>query len=497
MRVFHGSESFLDFLKKQILHAATAALLALLLADIAAAQRSPFDGLRWADSVPEVKIEQEWYRVDSIAGHDCVEILEYCERTYGRKARKRFAEDLIDVMAGLGTEVGDTVDVVAIDLDSNEKVPFTGLKVTREKRQAIRMSLRAGSRENVERAAPAPELASTAAIADLREFGELLARESSYLFLHGDLTVRALAEFEEALGKRDSISMQDYSLELTRILGFIGDRHSKIYPPEGVAQAYDDAYLPFALAPLGERAIAVVRAADSTYAPYDSDFPFLVKVDGRPLSEWVDDCELRGRFAPPEAKWYRALSLLPNMGRSYYIAGRERPKRTKLTFSNGGEESEREVELAPAEVRWRPMDNTSIDEHADAAAIDSLFRMVEGDIGYIRIPSMWDEEEQPGFFRAIPERMREFRGTRALIIDIRHNGGGVRHLLMRMSPYFIGPDASPWVGNVAHVRLATPVAPGVEIGGMDGRFLYQRSSDALDSADRESIDAFAENFEAR
>jgi C-terminal processing protease CtpA/Prc len=126
-----------------------------------------------------------------------------------------------------------------------------------------------------------------------------------------------------------------------------------------------------------------------------------------------------------------------------------------------------------------------------------IAQKLKGNVGYLRVPEMWSRDKNPAFFEALHEGMEDFAKSRALIIDLRHNGGGVRDVLIDLAPYFMAPDAKPWVANVARVRITEPHPEDEPVSGMSGRYLLPRGSVAYDDADRASIDEFLKGFKAK
>lgn len=70
---------------------------------------APFTDVRWGEDTPVVEIDGEWNRLFSIDGIATGDIIAYCKRTYPNKWQKRFAEDLVEVLTGMGHPPGSIV----------------------------------------------------------------------------------------------------------------------------------------------------------------------------------------------------------------------------------------------------------------------------------------------------------------------------------------------------------------------------------------------------
>lgn len=117
--------------------------------DVEYPKRSPFDAIRWKEDKPEVRLGDEWFRLDSIDGVTAGEIVEYCDWAYFQKSRKRFEEDLVEVLTRMGHEPGDTVTLVVSPLDTDEPITLENVPMSEEKRWMIKNAARLRE-ENIE-----------------------------------------------------------------------------------------------------------------------------------------------------------------------------------------------------------------------------------------------------------------------------------------------------------------------------------------------------------
>ena len=121
--------------------------LVLVCLSSATAQRyeklAPFDGLRWNGDVPEVQVGSTWYELVSIDGTSQAEILASCKKTWRRVWRKRFNEDLVEVLSRMGSPPGTTVDLGVRYLSGGAVKTLKGVAMTAERRQALHAQRRA------------------------------------------------------------------------------------------------------------------------------------------------------------------------------------------------------------------------------------------------------------------------------------------------------------------------------------------------------------------
>ncbi|MEX2168374.1 MAG: redoxin family protein [Pirellulales bacterium] len=103
-------------------------------------KKSPFAGVRWQDSQPEVKVGEEWFKLVSLNELPASEIVAFSRRTFGSEWRKRFEEDLVELLTLMGHPPQDEVTLVVQSLTSSETWVREGVAMTEANRQAIRVS---------------------------------------------------------------------------------------------------------------------------------------------------------------------------------------------------------------------------------------------------------------------------------------------------------------------------------------------------------------------
>ena len=66
------------------------------------ARVAPYSGVRWENEQPIVRVQDKWSELVSINGIPIDQVLEFANKEYGEKARKRIAEDLVQVLSTMG-----------------------------------------------------------------------------------------------------------------------------------------------------------------------------------------------------------------------------------------------------------------------------------------------------------------------------------------------------------------------------------------------------------
>ena len=107
---------------------------------------SPFEGLHWDGRTPVVLVRGTWYRPVQIGATPIEKVLDYCEREFGERAKKRFREDLIQVLDGVGARpTSDRIDLVLAEVDTGKRVVLRNVRMTRANRAQLRRGAIAGA----------------------------------------------------------------------------------------------------------------------------------------------------------------------------------------------------------------------------------------------------------------------------------------------------------------------------------------------------------------
>jgi CubicO group peptidase (beta-lactamase class C family) len=109
-------------------------------------RKSPFAGVRWQQSQPEVQIGGEWVKLVSLDDVSAAEIVTFSQQTYGSKWQKRFEEDLVELLTRMGHPPQDTVKLVVQSLASSETQTFQDVPMTEANRRVIFDAARARER---------------------------------------------------------------------------------------------------------------------------------------------------------------------------------------------------------------------------------------------------------------------------------------------------------------------------------------------------------------
>lgn len=103
------------------------------------AKVAPYTGIRWEQDTPIVCVNGQWQALVSINEIPIARIMEFANKEYRGKAQKRFAEDLVEVMAKMGYQPDWKV---TLELRSEDgQVEKSQVLMTKEKRELVRKSL--------------------------------------------------------------------------------------------------------------------------------------------------------------------------------------------------------------------------------------------------------------------------------------------------------------------------------------------------------------------
>ncbi len=448
-------------------------------------QASPFTAVKWHGEEPLVEIEGIWYRLLAINTLSSKQIISFCKEEYSNKWQKRFAEDLVEVLIAM-KEKPDVKVQLKLEKDGSVK------NVMGEMTYANRQEVAKKHRALMNRIKSLIKIDRTAAIEDLSQLKSILETESSYLNLSGFDYQKGLGNIEMSIG--DSIRIQDFGFAIQKLIGELGDRHASVLGFWEINKHY----LPFAVAPYQDKVIAVMRDSISGgFDTYLDNFRYLKSIGDVPIDEFLKRITVRNKHAPSDARFTKSVTNLRYLDFQYDKLGILKTDSVLFTFTDGEKNKILKLPLSLKRISWYDVsryDYSKMRSSFKEKEYAWLFERKAKNIAYIRLPQMLSEDDHPKLFEMITYKMEEFHNTTALVIDIRHNGGGTRELLMKLAPYFISPDAEPWVANVAKIRNNQHLSEDIE--SMQSRYLFNYNSDHLTNVDRASIDSFMKNFKA-
>lgn len=443
-------------------------LAALLITPASAAQNyaklSPFEAVRFDRWSPLVQLDGRWYRLTSIADVPAGQIITFCRETYGINAKKRFTEDLVQVMGEMGHTLTDTVSLTVENIVTGQTIEFANVPMTRENRQRIWQA-------NRETARRAIRLTRDAALEDLQTLDGALKDQYSYLELRGFDYAGALDALREALP--ESIEATTLGIELQKFLSKFGDGHTRV---QDVTAMLPAGWLPCALAWSGDRIVAWNPISGMLL---DDDAPFLTSIDDVEIDRWLDAAGTIIADGSPALQRSGGLSRLSHVS---WLRGElelSDADDVKLTLADADGANVTSLTL--------PIESESVTWGRDPR---TRYERLEDNIGLITIPS-FSSDLDPQHVETCMDAMDRSRQTCGLIIDVRGNGGGGRRALYYLLPYFLGETEPPMVVNVAAYRLSDQFSDD----HLGNRYLHRPEALHWTDGERQAIARIAPTFE--
>lgn len=340
------------------------------------------------------------------------------------------------------------------------------------------------------------------ALEDLDEFKILMEEQSSYYQVSNFDFAKPYKEIERTILSKDSISIHFLAFEYEKIIAETIDRHTGIEIEDFDEDAYPifNLHFPFLLAPLNGKAVALINKPKGEYEYYSAKYPYLQSINGININEFIDKYAYTKKHTPAQAKLNEGLrAIVGDIGELFFKQGESEIKKVSLTLTDGQKTKKIVLPLTNEPKMWidigalwisRKYSDFRKDKNFDLSKLD---KWITESIAYLAIPMMIGYEKNPNLEAYLKATMEKYRGAKALIVDIRSNGGGTREILKTLSGYFVQPEQSPWVANVAYVR--TDQFLDEDIASMQARYLYNYNSEFISDKDREAIDIFNKNYE--
>lgn len=434
---------------------------------------SPFSRVSCQGDVATVTYNGRPMQLVALNGVPTKRILDHCKQRYGPRWEKRFAEDLVQVLSSMGQKVGNTCSLVLKDA-AGKVVKVEQAKMTRELRQQVWRARQEQSRS----ATPAP-FSRVVASATLKKMKRAMEDRWAYFRAsESDFDSHfAAAEKQVSNGRFDGVQgLERFRATLETLIGHGIDGHARVEVP-GVPS--DRRFLPFLIRPLGDRFVAFKPDRSGFLAP---GTPYITHLGGE-SGEMVSIESIVERLAPfspsgsPQYRKHQALRLIRRVDRVQVLLGLELGDRLRVILQ---QEDKTALPRTPVTI---PV--------ADQFPTFGSFprkptRLITGDIGYLRIPSMDDQA-----VAEIRNWMPRFRKTNGLIIDVRGNGGGRRTPLLAIAGFLIGPEEPPVVVNAAKFRRHQDFPEN----HLANRFLFAATADHWSQAERATIARFQKRFQ--
>lgn len=437
---------------------------------------SPFSRVSCREDSATVTYNGVALQLVSLNGLPIKQILDYCKKTYGGRWEKRFAEDLVEVLVGMGQEVGTTCSLVLEDA-TGKVIKVANARMTRELRQAVWRARQGQPRSAV----PVP-FNRAVALSTLEKLKRTMKERWAY-FQAGETGFDgqfAAAERQAASGHFDGAKgLVRFQVTVARLIGSGIDGHARI-EVAGLAPL-ESRHLPFLVRPLDDRYVAFKPDRSGFLEP---DSPYITHLGGEAGTMFSIDSlvERLAPFSPNGSLQYRkhqALRLLRRLDLVETLLDIELGDRLRVAL-------QQEVKATPPGSPRLLSASGQFPTYGSFPRHPS--RLIDGRIGYLRIASMNEQA-----VAEIREWMPRFRDSAGLIVDVRGNGGGRRTSLLALADFLVGPEEPPVVVNAAKYRLHSDLPQN----HLANRFLFPVSSAHWNQVQRDAIARFERTFRPR
>ncbi len=338
------------------------------------------------------------------------------------------------------------------------------------------------------------QLTKSAIAEDIAFLDEALKTQSSYQGLNGFDYQTTFQEYLASI-HTETVAQHDFGLFLRETIGKIGDRHAYV---KGF-KLPNSLFLPFVVAPLDGQVVGVHYVREERkYELLHPNFPYLKAINGTPVQAFLKAILPEDSQAPSEAYHAYAVKRLKYMEKNYATLQLPLPAIFEFTFTNHTSDTIVRLPLERERRKYRTWDERfqayfgqEKEELNDAALCEKFFQIDENNVAYARWSDMVKPKDAPVFYEAFRDFMQAAISSKALIIDIRNNGGGTRHLIFELAKYLVHPEAIHVV-NIAQQRTKLPLDEDYKVS-LNHRFLYALSD--LDTREQASVKALMKGFQ--
>ncbi len=307
---------------------------------------------------------------------------------------------------------------------------------------------------------------------DLNQLLSILEQQHSYFLRNQNSFLRALAALRVRL--ENGCTRGELTTEVSLLLHTLADGHCRIHPDQ-FARSQLGSKLPFVMQLVGQRFVAM----SDEQTLLRSGFPFLKSLDGILLETWLEAAKMMATAGGLQAQHLRSGKALVWLGFFRQKLGLADTKTLLVELeAESGETITIEIPVVDTVLEFPKPDKP-------------VQQILESNIGYLCLQQMQDSSE---FLDSLIPAMQALRDTQGLIIDVRGNGGGTRHALRVLFPFFLAPDDAPHVYTVAALRIPEGEARDDPEGYLADRFLYPLTSSIWSESEQVFMKAFAAQF---
>ncbi len=315
------------------------------------------------------------------------------------------------------------------------------------------------------------------ATADLDQLEEYLIRYASYLHLNDINYSRHLDSLRNNLEEEQRIDA--LAKDIQRFIGLLGDTHAKVFHPNEIStnEQNKDGYLPFVITQQADRAVAVHPTCQQLWV---DEFPYILQINDIPFTTLLKEAgvEVAGVCA---ARYHHvAINKLANIRPILKALGADHGDHLHIILENRTGDQDTSIYTYMLPDRKYPY----IKQLAHPKGLINATQ----NIAYLPISSMYDkhaDDELVAYLATVQAmHLETIKNSDGLIIDVRGNTGGERHILFELYPFFI---TEPKVVSVAISKFN-------KLNGLYKRGLYPIDYEDWTLDERTTIEKFKRNF---
>lgn len=330
---------------------------------------------------------------------------------------------------------------------------------------------------------------------DLNFLTKVINENSSYVYLNGYDYNKDFDNYLKVLN--DTTKFEDFGLFLTKTIGKIGDRHASV----GGYRLIDTLFVPFIYAPENNKVVVINGSVDNGFEILNKNFPYLKKVNDIAIGDFLYKILLADVKAPQGSYFTRAVRELRDVQKNYKVLNKSLPQEIELTITDSLFKKDTVLVVstigrAKRATYWdekfeREYFLVKDGDYNKPEIVNQLFD-IKDKVAYIKIPVMLSKEDAPNLFEKVNSFMKLIHNnSKALIVDVRGNGGGTRDLIYELAKYFIHPD-SVYVVNATKQRAPVPL-PQEFKESLHSRNLFSFSELNID--EQKGVNKFLKSFE--
>jgi Peptidase family S41 len=304
-------------------------------------------------------------------------------------------------------------------------------------------------------------------LTDIDFLKNILQNNYSYFTLNDSTALNIIDQIRDSIS--NDLSRGEFALQVHKLLTSFSDPHTII-----TNLKWTEGSLPFIISKVDDVYLAVKESG----IVYCKDYPIVIAVDAIPISEWHQSSKHLQKQGSTQFSSLSSAFAMTRVNQINLNRGQIHLKDYAIvTLSDlHGNIKKEKVYLISSSSSENP------------PALEGKF---EDSCAFLKINSM---REDPSILDELRQFLEKSRTASGLVVDLRGNSGGSRHILHILAEFFLD-EKQAIITNVLRYKLKPNEEQAKVEGYLEDRFSFPETSSKFSTTELEVIRDFKKDFE--